>query len=88
MPSSRTSSRCSSADLSREIATLDEQLRSLTAQRADLAGEFTDVVGRIEQPAAGERSDAKAGPGSAAGERGGAAAEPGATDGVARVVDD
>jgi chromosome segregation ATPase len=59
-------------DLSREIATLDERLRSLTAQRANLANEFTDVVGRIEQPAAGERS--------------GAQAEPGSTEGVARVA--
>jgi chromosome segregation ATPase len=77
-----------SVDLSREIATLDERLRSLIAQRADLAGEFTDVVDRIEQPAAGAGNNAQAEPGSAAGAQSGGEAEAGSNDGVARVAGD
>ncbi|MGH6903638.1 MAG: hypothetical protein ACREIR_12965 [Geminicoccaceae bacterium] len=50
-----------SIDVSREIATLDQQLRSLTEQRSGLANELADLVSRIEQPA-GARRDAQAAP--------------------------
>ena len=70
--------------LSREIATLDEQLRSLTAQRADRAGEFGDLVTRIGQPAPGQGAGARPEPGSADGKRGGA--QTGSSQGVARVA--
>jgi hypothetical protein len=63
-----------SVDVSREIATLDEQLRSLTQQRANLADELADLVTRIEEPAPGEGR--------------GAAAEPGTNDDVADVTGD
>ena len=52
-----------SIDVSREIATLDQQLRSLTEQRSGLANELADLVSRIEQPVAGGRRDAQAGAG-------------------------
>jgi chromosome segregation ATPase len=51
-----------SIDVSREIATLDQQLRSLTEQRSGLADELADLVSRIEQPVAGGRRDAQAEP--------------------------
>jgi chromosome segregation ATPase len=51
-----------SIDVSREIATLDQQLRSLTEQRSDLANELADLVSRIGQPAAGARREAQAEP--------------------------
>ena len=49
-------------DVSREIATLDEQLRSLTQERANLADELADLVTRIEEPATGEGRGATAAP--------------------------
>jgi chromosome segregation ATPase len=51
-----------SIDVSREIATLDQQLRSLTEQRSGLANELADLISRIEQPVAGGRRDAQAEP--------------------------
>jgi hypothetical protein len=51
-----------SVDVSREIATLDEQLRSLTEQRSGLANELADLVSQIGQPPAGARSDAESAP--------------------------
>jgi chromosome segregation ATPase len=51
-----------SIDVSREIATLDQQLRSLTEQRAGLADELADLVGKIAQPAAGAQRDTQAQP--------------------------
>jgi chromosome segregation ATPase len=51
-----------SVDVSREIATLDEQLRSLTEQRSGLANELADLVSQIGQPPADARSDAEAAP--------------------------
>ena len=51
-----------SVDVSREIATLDEQLRSLTQERANLADELADLVTRIEEPATGEGRGATAAP--------------------------
>jgi hypothetical protein len=51
-----------SVDVSREIATLDQQLRSLTQQRANLADELAELVTRIEEPAASEGRGATAAP--------------------------
>jgi chromosome segregation ATPase len=51
-----------SIDVSREITTLDQQLRSLTEQRSGLANELADLVSRIEQPVAGARREAQAEP--------------------------
>jgi chromosome segregation ATPase len=75
-----------SVDLSREIATFDEQLRSLTAQRAERAKEFSDVVTRIEQPAPGQGAGARQETGSADGNRGGVQVETGSREGVARAA--
>ena len=50
-----------SIDVSREIATLDEQLRSLTEQRAGLADELADLMSRIEEPAGGAQRGAQGG---------------------------
>jgi chromosome segregation ATPase len=73
-----------SVDLSREIAALDEQLRSLTAQRAERAGEFSDLATRIGQPASGQGAGARPEPGSADRKRGGA--QTGSSQGVARMA--
>lgn len=51
-----------SVDVSRKIATLDQQLRSLTEQRSGLANELADLVSQIDQPVAGGRRDAQAEP--------------------------
>ena len=82
-----------SVDLSREIATFDEQLRSLTAQRAERAKEFSDVVTRIEQPAPGQGAGARQETGSADGnrsgpnvKRSGTRAAIGSGEGVARAA--
>ena len=52
-----------SIDVSREIATLDEQLRSLTEQRAGLADELAELMSRIEEPAQGAQRGAQGGSG-------------------------
>jgi chromosome segregation ATPase len=48
-----------SIDVSREIATLDQQLRSLTEQRTGLADELADLMSRIEEPAGGAQRGAQ-----------------------------
>jgi chromosome segregation ATPase len=73
-----------SVDLSREIAALDEQLRSLSEQRADRAGEFSDLVTRIGRPAPAQGAGARPEPGSADGQGGGA--HTGSSQGVARMA--
>jgi chromosome segregation ATPase len=57
-----------SVDVSREIATLDAQLRSLTEQRVGLADELADLVTQIGQPPDGARGDARAAPNAASDE--------------------